>query len=94
MQFAAFAEEAAENMVNVTPVLLRFVGKFFAVFAIVAVIGIVTPALAKKVDALRAKRGGAVREEDPRMKDVKGIYDAQEPTEKSGQPESEPERKD
>ncbi|MBQ5335062.1 MAG: hypothetical protein J6Z45_03855 [Oscillospiraceae bacterium] len=77
--FAAFEEE----MVNVTSSLLRFVGKFFAVFAIIALIGILTPWMAKKVDALREKHRGRPAPEDPRMKAVKGIYDAQEPDEAS-----------
>ena len=73
-----------EDMVNVTPTLLRFIGKFFAVFAIVAVVGIVTPWLAKKIDALRQKNGKTAVPEDGRMKAVKGIYDAQEPEEAAG----------
>lgn len=73
-QFAAFADE----MVNITPTMLRFLGKFFAVFGIVAVIGLLTPAIARKVDALRAAKGGKKTPEDPRMKAVRGIYDAQD----------------
>lgn len=69
----------ADEMVNVTPALLRFLGKFFAVFGIVAVIGLLTPALAKKIDALRAARKKEDAPEDPRMKAVRGIYDAQDP---------------
>lgn len=68
----------ADEMVNVTPVLLRFLGKFFAVFGIVAVIGLLTPAMARKVDALRAKKQLTEQPDDPRLKEVRGIYDAQE----------------
>ena len=67
--------EAEPEMVNVTPVLLRFTGKFFLIFAAVAVIALLTPWLAKKVDAFREKHKKEEPPEDPRCKAVRGPYD-------------------
>ena len=73
---------AEEERVNITPVLLRFLGKFFLIFAAVAVIAIVTPRLAKWVDDLRARGMKDAPPEDPRCKQVRGPYDMPEPPEK------------
>ncbi|HAG12843.1 MAG TPA: hypothetical protein DCG49_03145 [Ruminococcus sp.] len=71
-----------EEMVNITPVLLRFIGKFFIIFAVVAVVTILTPWMAKKVDAFREKHEKPAVPEDPRCKAVRGPYDMPEPPEK------------
>lgn len=76
-----FAEDTEER-VNMTPVLLRFTGKFFLIFAAVAVIALLTPWLAKKVDAFRAAHEKPAAPEDPRCKAVRGPYDMPEPIEK------------
>ena len=76
-----FAEDTEER-VNITPVLLRFTGKFFLIFAAVAVIALLTPWLAKKVDAFRAAHEKPAAPEDPRCKAVHGPYDMPEPIEK------------
>lgn len=74
--------EQAEEQVNITPVLLKFLGKFFAIFAIVAVVTVLTPWMAKKVDAFREKHQKAAEPEDPRCKAVRGPYDMPEPAPK------------
>lgn len=79
-----FAE--AEEQVNITPVLLRFLGKFFLIFAAVAVIAVLTPWMAKQIDRLRERAAKPELPEDPRCKAVRGPYDMLE--EKPG---SEPE---
>ena len=80
--------EQAEEQVNITPVLIRFLGKFFLIFAAVAVIAILTPYLAKKVDAFRERHAKPAVPEDPRCKAVKGPYDMPEPLpEKEQEPE-------
>lgn len=78
MQLVMLAEETEER-VNITPVLLRFLGKFFLIFAAVAVIAIVTPRLAKWVDDLRERGKKDEPPEDPRCKQVRGPYDMPEP---------------
>ena len=80
------ADNNAE-MVNVTPVLMQFIGKFFVIFAVVAVIAVLTPALAKKIDAFRAKHEKPAPPEDPRCKQVRGPYDMPEPKENEDAPE-------
>lgn len=69
----------ADEKVNITPVLIRFMGKFFLIFAVVAVIAILTPWLAKKVDAFREAHSKPAVPEDPRCKSVRGPYDMPEP---------------
>ena len=64
-----------EEMVNVTPVLMQFIGKFFVIFAVVAVIAVLTPALARRIDAFRTKHEKPAPPEDPRCKQVRGPYD-------------------
>jgi len=76
MMLAAFFEE---DMVNVTPMFTRFIGKFFVIFAVVAVIAILTPRIAKWVDSFRAAHEKPKEPEDPRMKLVRGPYDMPEP---------------
>lgn len=70
-----------EEMVNVTPVLMKFIGKFFVIFAVVAVIAILMPRIAKRIDAYRAAHEKPKAPEDPRMKQVRGPYDMPEPKE-------------
>lgn len=70
---------AEEDMVNVTPVLLKFIGKFFIIFAVVAVITLLTPKMAKWIDDFRAKHEKPAPPEDPRCKAVRGPYDMPEP---------------
>ncbi|MBR3043456.1 MAG: hypothetical protein IKI45_03115 [Oscillospiraceae bacterium] len=77
-----------EEKVNITPVLLKFIGKFFLIFAAVAVIAVLTPWLAKKVDAFREAHAKPAVPEDPRCKAVRGPYDMSEP--KKSEPEQEP----
>lgn len=77
-----------EEKVNITPVLLKFIGKFFLIFAAVAVIAVLTPWLAKKVDAFREAHAKPAAPEDPRCKAVRGPYDMPEP--KESEPEQEP----
>lgn len=74
--------EQAEEQVNITPVMLRFIGKFFAIFAIIAVVTVLTPWMAKKVDAFRARHQKESVPEDPRCKAVRGPYDMPEPAPK------------
>ncbi|MCQ2407945.1 MAG: hypothetical protein MJ065_05400 [Oscillospiraceae bacterium] len=83
MQLVMLAEETEER-VNITPVLLRFLGKFFLIFATVAVIAILTPRMAKWIDDLRARRKKDELPEDPRCKQVRGPYDMPEPKENAG----------
>lgn len=71
-----------EERVNITPVLLRFTGKFFLLFGAVAVVAILTPWLAKKVDAFREKHGGTPAPHDPRCDIVRGPYDMPAPVKK------------
>ena len=79
MSIAALLAETNEEMVNVTPVLMKFIGKFFVIFAVIAVIAILTPKLAKKIDEWRAKHEKPAPPEDPRCKAVRGPYDMPEP---------------
>lgn len=72
-----------EAYVNVTPTLLRFLLKFLAIFAVVAVVGVLTPWMAKKVDAFRSRHAKTQTPEDPRCAAVKGIYDADPPQEET-----------
>ena len=76
-----FAEDTEER-INITPVLLRFTGKFFLIFAAVAVIALLTPWLAKKIDAFREAHAKPAVPEDPRCKAVRGPYDMPEPKQK------------
>ena len=77
-----------EEKVNITPVLLKFIGKFFLIFAAVAVIAVLTPWLAKKVDAFREAHAKPAVPADPRCKAVRGPYDMPDP--KESEPEQEP----
>lgn len=70
--------EQMEEIVNITPILLRFAGKFFLIFAAVAVIAVLTPWMAKKVDAFKEKHSRPAPPEDPRCKAVRGPYDMPE----------------
>lgn len=74
---------AEDEMVNVTPVLLKFIGKFFVIFAVVAVITLLTPKMAAWVDAFRAKHEKPAPPEDPRCKAVRGPYDMPEQKEET-----------
>lgn len=78
MPLLCLAAETDEK-VNITPLLLRFMGKFFLIFAVVAVIAVLTPWLAKKVDAFREAHSKPAVPEDPRCKAVRGPYDMPEP---------------
>ncbi len=72
--------ETEEEMVNITPTLIRFCVKFLLIFGVIALVTVLTPWLAKKVDAILAKLPKKeTSPEDPRCKAVKGIYDAQQP---------------
>ena len=84
---------AEEERVNITPVLLRFIGKFFLIFAAVAVIALLTPWLAKKIDAFREKHAKPAAPEDPRCKAVRGPYDMPEPKKTASPQKKEPEKK-
>ena len=76
------------DTVNITPTLLRFGLKFFVIFAVVAVVAVLTPRMAKAIDSFRAKHEKPAAPEDPRCKAVRGPYDMPEP---SGQePEEKP----
>ena len=77
----------AEEKVNITPVLLKFTGKFFLIFAAVAVIALLTPWLAKKIDAFRETHAKPAVPEDPRCKAVRGPYDMPEPKEEKAEKE-------
>lgn len=81
LQMIAAAAETSEDMVNVTPILMKFIGKFFVIFAVVAIIAILTPRMAKRVDAFREKHSKPAAPEDPRCKAVRGPYDMPEPRE-------------
>lgn len=75
--------------VNVTPTLLRFVTKFFIVFAVIAIVGILTPWMAKKVDAMREKHAARTKDltgDDPRSKAVRSIYDLDPPKDEEAPP--------
>lgn len=74
-----FALMLEGDMVNVTPVVGRFIGKFFVIFAVVAVIAILTPRIARRIDEFRAAHEKPQEPEDPRMKMVRGPYDMPEP---------------
>ncbi len=80
------AAEETEERTNITPILLRFGGKFLAIFAIVAVVTILTPRMAKRVDQFREKHSKPDAPEDPRCKAVKGPYDMPEPLKKKQSP--------
>lgn len=71
MYFGLLAEES----VNITPVLLKFAGKFFLIFAVVAIIAVLTPRMAAYIDNWRAKHEKPAAPEDPRCKQVRGPYD-------------------
>ena len=77
---------AEEETVNITPVLLRFGLKFLLIFAAVAVIALLTPRMAKALDAWRAKHEKPAAPEDPRCKAVRGPYDMPEPPEQNADP--------
>ena len=79
MSLLMLLSENNADMVNVTPVLMQFIGKFFVIFAVVAVIAVLTPWLAKKIDGFRAKHEKPAPPEDPRCRQVRGPYDMPEP---------------
>ena len=76
-----------EEKVNITPVLLKFTGKFFLIFAAVAVIALLTPWLAKKIDAFREAHAKPAVPDDPRCKAVRGPYDMPEPKKEKAEKE-------
>lgn len=78
MSLLILLAESNDDMVNVTPVLMKFIGKFFVIFAVVAVIAVLTPRIAKGIDRLRAKYEKPAPPEDPRCKQVRGPYDMPE----------------
>ena len=93
------ADTAAETeeRTNITPYLLQFGAKFLAIFAIVAVVTVLTPRIAKWVDRMRERHQKDMPPEDPRCKAVKGPYDMPEPLPKKQEeqaPETEPETED
>lgn len=79
---------AEEEYVNVTPTLLKFTAKFFIVFAVIAIVGVLTPWMAKKVDAMREKSAARTKKytEDPRAKEVRSIYDIAPPEKPTEEP--------
>ena len=89
------AAEETEERTNITPVLLRFGLKFLAIFAIVAVVTVLTPRMAKWVDAFREKHQKPAQPEDPRCKAVRGPYDMPEPVKEGSadEPAERPRRK-
>ena len=93
LQYALLLAEEEAEYVNVTPTLIRFLAKFFIVFAVIAVIGILTPWMAKKVDAMREKHADRIRKtagDDPRFQEVRGIYDLTPPKQEDGDKGAEP----
>lgn len=87
MNFIALLAEEGDT-VNITPTLLRFGLKFLVIFAVVAVVAVLTPRMAKAIDSWRAKHEKPAAPEDPRMKAVRGPYDMPEPPEQT--PEDKP----
>jgi hypothetical protein len=83
---ALLAEDG--DMVNITPTLLRFGLKFLLIFAVVAVVAVLTPRMARAIDSLRAKHEKPAAPEDPRCKAVRGPYDMPEPS--GREPEEKP----
>lgn len=71
-------ETAPEGMTNVTPQLVNFLVRFLIVFGLIAVVGVLTPRIAAWIDAIREKHSKPKPPQDPREKQVRGIYDAQE----------------
>lgn len=67
--------EASEEMTNITPALLRFLGRFALVFVLIGVLAVLTPKIAAKIDEMRAHARASRAAEDPRCADVRGIYD-------------------
>lgn len=63
-----------EGMTDVTPDVLTFLGKFIVIFGLIALIAVLTPKIAAKVDAIRAKTREA-HPDDPNCQKVRGIYD-------------------
>ena len=62
-------------------VLLKYGIVFLLIFAIVFLLAVLTPWMAKKVDAILLRFGKGNKEstpEDPRCKQVRGIYDMPE----------------
>ena len=86
MSLLILLAESNDDMVNVTPVLMKFIGKFFVIFAVVAVIAVLTPRIAKGIDRLRAKYEKPAPPEDPRCKQVRGPYDMPEQKENDASP--------
>lgn len=77
--------EQTEEQINITPILLRFTGKFFIIFAAVAVIAVLTPWMAKQVDQFKEKHSKPAPPEDPRCKAVRGPYDMPEQKEEKAE---------
>ena len=78
MNLLLMMAEDAEEYVNMTSVLMRFIGKFFVIFAVVAVIAVLTPRMAKRIDDFRAAHEKPAQTEDPRCKAIRGPYDMPE----------------
>ncbi|MBQ8922378.1 MAG: hypothetical protein IJ060_09505 [Oscillospiraceae bacterium] len=93
MLLTMLAEAEPEERTNITPVLLKFGGKFLAIFAIVALVTVLTPRIAKWVDDFREKHRRPEAPEDPRCKAVKGPYDMPEPVKKRPAQQRKPRRR-
>lgn len=74
MYAALFAEENTEDMKNVTPDVLLFLGKFVVVFGLIALIAVLTPKIAAWVDKTREKTK-EINPVDPRLMQVRSPYD-------------------
>ncbi len=61
-------------MTDVAPTLLPFLWRFLIVFGLIAVIAVLTPKMAAKVDAIRAKNKEK-HPDDENLQKVRGIYD-------------------
>lgn len=76
---------AEEDMVNVTPNILKFLLKFLVVFGLIALMGFLTPNIAKKVDEIRAQTKQK-HPDDPNCEQVRGIYDMPKENESEDEP--------
>lgn len=63
-----------EGMTDVTPDVLKFLGKFVVIFGLIALMAVLTPKIAAKVDEIRAKTKEA-HPDDVNCQKVRGIYD-------------------
>lgn len=67
-----FADHA-EGMTDITPMLI-FIGKFFVAFGLIALMAVLTPKIAAKVDKIRENHKQK-HPDDPNCSRVRGIYD-------------------